>query len=114
MGYWWYVKAYIKFFYINSENDAGQKSIRPYWRNYFEQTDALVISCWGLLSFHHVISTLPQIYVIDSADRRRLEETGVELGLLLEEDKLAGVPLLIFANKQDLLSALPASEVPLM
>lgn len=49
--------------------------------------------------------------MIDSADRRRMEETGVELQQLLEEEKLSGVPLLIFANKQDLLSALPASEL---
>lgn len=27
------------------------------------------------------------------------------------EDKLSGVPLLVFANKQDLLHALPASEI---
>lgn len=44
----------------------GQKSIRPYWRNYYDQTDAL-------------------IYVIDSADKRRMEETGVELQQLLDE-----------------------------
>jgi len=31
--------------------------------------------------------------------------------LLLEEEKLNGVPLLVFANKQDLLSAMPASEL---
>src|SRR5689334_12078215 len=57
----------------------------------------------------HCVSVgfLLQIYVIDSADRRRLEETGVEFGQLLEEDKLTGVPVLIFANKQDLLNALP-------
>jgi len=29
----------------------------------------------------------------------------------LEESKLAGVPVLVFANKQDLPTALPASEV---
>ena len=52
--------------------------------------------------------------MIDSADKRRLEETGVELGQLLEEDKLAGVPLLVFANKQDLLNAVPAAEVTLL
>ena len=79
-------------FKLNVWDIGGQKSIRPYWRNYFDQTDAL-------------------IYVIDSADVRRLEETGVELGQLLEEDKLASVPLLIFANKQDLMNAAPASEI---
>jgi ADP-ribosylation factor-like protein 3 len=40
--------------------------------------------------------------VIDSADRKRFEETGQELQELLYEEKLVGVPLLIFANKQDL------------
>lgn len=39
------------------------------------------------------------------------EQTGVELGQLLEEEKLGGIPVLIFANKQDLLSALSSDEV---
>jgi signal recognition particle receptor subunit beta len=34
-----------------------------------------------------------------------------ELHDLLEEEKLHGVPLLIFANKQDLLNAARASEI---
>lgn len=34
-----------------------------------------------------------------------------ELSELLEEEKLAGVPVMIFANKQDLVSAAPASEI---
>jgi ADP-ribosylation factor-like protein 3 len=79
-------------FKLNVWDIGGQKSIRPYWRNYFDQTDALV-------------------YVIDSADSRRLEETGVELGQLLDEEKLSGVPLLIYANKQDLISALGPDEI---
>jgi len=49
--------------------------------------------------------------VIDSSDRRRLEESGAELNQLLEEEKMAGVPLLVFANKQDLLNAAPAGEI---
>ncbi|XP_003378305.1 GTP-binding ADP-ribosylation factor [Trichinella spiralis] len=51
------------------------------------------------------------IYVIDSSDRRRFDETGVELMELLEEEKLTNVPLLIFANKQDLVNAVPASSL---
>ena len=34
-----------------------------------------------------------------------------ELAELLDEEKLAAVPLLIFANKQDLMTASPASEL---
>ena len=40
-----------------------------------------------------------------------MEECGEELQSLLEEDKLAGVPILIYANKQDLINALPVDEI---
>mmetsp|Transcript_24731 Transcript_24731/g.54643 ORF Transcript_24731/g.54643 Transcript_24731/m.54643 type:complete len:190 (-) Transcript_24731:157-726(-) len=79
-------------FKLNMWDIGGQKSIRPYWRNYFDQTDAL-------------------IYVIDSADSARLEETGIELRQLLEEERLLHVPLLVFANKQDLIHAASAAEL---
>ncbi len=49
--------------------------------------------------------------MIDSADQKRFEETGQELQELLVEDKLVGVPLMIFANKQDLMGAAPASGI---
>jgi signal recognition particle receptor subunit beta len=55
-----------------------------------------------------------QIYVVDSADKKRLEETGEELQLLLEEPKLKEVPVLVFANKQDLATALTDKEVCLL
>ena len=71
---------------------GGQREIRPYWRNYYEQTDALV-------------------YVVDSADEMRVEEVKGNLQELLAEELLAGVPLLVFANKQDLEMALEAPEV---
>jgi len=79
-------------FKLNVWDIGGQKTIRPYWSNYFDSSDSL-------------------IYVIDSSDRRRLEESGMELNELLQEDKLANIPLLIFANKQDLIQALPAEEI---
>eukprot|EP00397_Hematodinium_sp_SG-2012_P050574 GEMP01058850.1.p1 GENE.GEMP01058850.1~~GEMP01058850.1.p1 ORF type:complete len:180 (+),score=35.50 GEMP01058850.1:203-742(+) len=79
-------------FKLNVWDIGGQKTIRPYWSNYFESTDALV-------------------FVIDSSDRRRLEECGSELNELLQEDKLGGIPLLVMANKQDLLHAKPAAEI---
>jgi len=79
-------------FKLNVWDIGGQKSIRPYWSNYFEASDAL-------------------IYVIDSSDQRRLEESGGELRELLAEEKLANVPVLIFANKQDLGGALQAEQI---
>ena len=72
---------------------GGQREIRPYWRNYYENTDAI-------------------IYVVDSADEGRLTELKDNLHELLAEELLANVPLLVFANKQDLEPmALPADEV---
>eukprot|EP01036_Dinobryon_divergens_P029835 gene29835-38993_t len=79
-------------FKLNVWDVGGQKSIRPYWKNYFDQTDALV-------------------YVIDAADKKRLEETGIELKALLEDEKLQNVPVLVFANKSDLVSALSPDEI---
>ena len=64
-------------FKLNVWDIGGQKSIRPYWRNYFDQTDALV-------------------YVIDAADHRRMEETSMELGQLVDEAKLADIPVLVY------------------
>ena len=71
---------------------GGQREIRPYWKNYYEHTDGLV-------------------YVVDSADDMRLKECTEELAGLLGEEELAKVPLLVFANKQDLEMALDAPEV---
>ena len=63
-------------FKLNVWDIGGQKSIRPYWRNYFDQTDAL-------------------IYVVDSSDRERLEESGIELQNLLDEVRLIGEQIFI-------------------
>lgn len=52
-----------------------------------------------------------QIYVVDSSDKRRLEETGIELYELLTDDKLQDVPLLVYANKQDLPESLTAADL---
>merc|ERR1739848_471735 len=68
-------------FKLNVWDIGGQKTIRAYWSNYFEQADALV-------------------YVVDSSDQRRLEESSEELQTLLHEDKLANIPYLVFANNK--------------
>lgn len=54
---------------------------------------------------------LLQIYVVDAADIQRLEETSLELLELLEDEKLQGVPVLVYANKQDLNEAVSAAEI---
>ncbi|XP_071510981.1 ADP-ribosylation factor-like protein 3 [Diadema antillarum] len=77
---------------LNVWDIGGQRKLRAYWRNYYENTDIL-------------------IYVIDSTDRARFQETGLELAELLEEEKLQRVPVLIYANKQDLMGAASAGEL---
>mmetsp|Transcript_22750 Transcript_22750/g.26128 ORF Transcript_22750/g.26128 Transcript_22750/m.26128 type:complete len:102 (+) Transcript_22750:226-531(+) len=42
---------------------------------------------------------------------KRLEECLEELQTILEEDELSGIPLLFFANKQDLITALEPEEI---
>ncbi|TMW52575.1 hypothetical protein DOY81_002321, partial [Sarcophaga bullata] len=51
------------------------------------------------------------VYVIDCTDRERLAETGNELFEMLMDNRLKQVPLLVFANKQDLPNAMSSSEV---
>jgi ADP-ribosylation factor-like protein 2 len=46
---------------------GGQKTLRAYWKNYFEQTDGVV-------------------WVVDSTDRERLADCATELHLLLQEE----------------------------
>lgn len=71
---------------------GGQGSLRPYWRCYYQGTNAI-------------------IYVVDSADTTRLNLAREELTAMLSEGELQGVPLLVLANKQDLPGALGDAEV---
>eukprot|EP00040_Diaphanoeca_grandis_P011943 m.61088 g.61088 ORF g.61088 m.61088 type:complete len:188 (-) comp22928_c1_seq1:26-589(-) len=71
---------------------GGQDRIRPLWRHYFMNNDAL-------------------IYVVDSNDRERMEEARTELHTMLQEDELRDSLLLIFANKQDLPYAMTPSKM---
>ena len=48
---------------------------------------------------------------MDSADDMRLNECADELISLLSEEALKNVPMLVFANKQDLQFALEADQV---
>jgi ADP-ribosylation factor-like protein 2 len=92
---------------LNVWDVGGQKTLRAYWRNYYEATDGLV-------------------WVLDAADTHRLPLVAAELHALLAEEKvrarvvaaaalatlhsharaqLAGASLLLLANKQDIAGA---------
>lgn len=61
---------------------GGQKTLRSYWRNYFEKTDAL-------------------IWVVDATDRLRIDDCREELhGLLQEEVCLPSTCLLLMSRTQ--------------
>lgn len=71
---------------------GGQRTLRPYWRNYFEQNDAVV-------------------WVVDSSDTLRMDDCRNELFDLLSEDRLAGTTILIFANKVDIHGAMSVDDI---
>merc|ERR1711973_424503 len=71
---------------------GGQTSIRPYWRCYYANTDAV-------------------IYVVDSQDKDRVGISKQELLAMLEEDELKKAILCVFANKQDIEGAMSSTEV---
>ena len=148
-------------FKLNVWDIGGQKHIRPYWKNYYQNTDALVymvdsadkrcahpyaawrsgshghcctrpalrqpctlsfdplrtnLSTHPLASSHAVCTAVcsslrcrPTLRVENALSRT--DEAAEELQALLDEELLAGIPLLIFANKQDLLNAMTAGEL---
>ena len=51
------------------------------------------------------------VYVVDSADHDGLEASKSELHDLLGKPSLAGVPVLVLGNKNDLDGALPQAEL---
>ena len=92
--FWLFFSLYscLSRYQLNLWDVGGQKSLRSYWKNYFEETDCL-------------------IWVVDSSDRERLNDCKRELHQLLLEERLIGASLLVFANKQDLPNSLTAEEV---
>ncbi|KPI38958.1 ADP-ribosylation factor-like protein 2 [Cyphellophora attinorum] len=79
-------------FRLNIWDVGGQKTIRSYWRNYFEKTDAL-------------------IWVVDATDHLRIDDCRAELRGLLLEERLSGSSLLIFLNKTDISGGMTVEEV---
>lgn len=73
-------------FTLNMWDIGGQVSLRSFWGNYFDQTNAI-------------------IWVIDSLGLERLPESFGELkDKIITQDRLVGMYLLILVNKVDLLN----------
>ncbi|KAL9655016.1 hypothetical protein ABK040_008800 [Willaertia magna] len=71
---------------------GGQDKIRPLWRHYYANTNAV-------------------IFVVDSNDRDRIGEARDELHKMLSDDQLRDCIVLLLANKQDLPNAMSAAEM---
>lgn len=71
---------------------GGQEKIRPLWRHYFTGTQGL-------------------IFVVDSADRERMDEARDELHKIANDREMRDAVILIFANKMDLPNALSPAEI---
>ena len=93
---------------LNLWDVGGQDKIRPLWRHYY--TGSQVSFQITIQGVYIVIQGL--IFVLDCADRDRIDEARLELARILENKEMAGAPLLVFANKQDQKYAVKATEVP--
>ncbi|CAK3860575.1 ADP-ribosylation factor family [Lecanosticta acicola] len=71
---------------------GGQKTLRTYWKNYFEKTDTL-------------------IWVVDATDRERINDCRQELSGLLLQERLMGASLLVFKNKSDIAGCMTEDEI---
>lgn len=71
---------------------GGQEQLRETWRLYYTSTDVV-------------------IFVVDSAEPSRLSTARQELHTLMAHDDLRNACILVFANKQDLPSAVPAAQL---
>jgi len=71
---------------------GGQDRIRPLWRHYYQNADAV-------------------IYVVDSNDRERIGEAKDELHKMMSDDHLRNAVLLVLANKQDLPHSVGAGQI---
>ncbi|GMH33963.1 hypothetical protein BSKO_01797 [Bryopsis sp. KO-2023] len=71
---------------------SGAGRYRNLWEQYYREAEAV-------------------IFVVDSADKIRLAVVKDELDTMLGHKELGKVPLLIFANKQDLPTALSPVEI---
>ena len=78
-----YEKIQHKKFVLNVWDVAGQDTLRPLWRQYFQGTKAV-------------------IFVVDSGDEARLDLAKQELHGILRDDTIQDAILVLVANKIDL------------
>ncbi|PXF47878.1 ADP-ribosylation factor-related protein 1 [Gracilariopsis chorda] len=73
---------------------GGARALRPIWERYIDEAQAI-------------------IWVVDSTDTERMDESRDALKKLISRPHLKHSPLLVFANKQDLENAMDPVKVSL-
>uniref|UniRef100_A0A3P8V294 ADP-ribosylation factor-like 13b n=1 Tax=Cynoglossus semilaevis TaxID=244447 RepID=A0A3P8V294_CYNSE len=71
---------------------GGGKRIRGIWKNYYSESHGVV-------------------FVVDSSDIQRLQETRETMAEVLQHPRIAGKPVLVLANKQDQEGALAEADI---
>lgn len=71
---------------------GGQQELQSLWDKYYEE-------CHGI------------IYVIDSSDEKRLEESHKAFESVMHDSHMEGIPLLILSNKQDLQTSIDVEAI---
>ncbi|CAG2179740.1 unnamed protein product [Oppiella nova] len=77
---------------LNFWDLGGQTELQTLWDKYFAESHAI-------------------IYVIDSSDKERLEDSKLAFDKMITNEALNGVPLLLVANKQDIPESLSLSRI---
>ncbi|KAI9006627.1 ADP-ribosylation factor family-domain-containing protein [Phycomyces nitens] len=82
----------IKSARINFWDLGGQRDLQSIWERYYAECHAIV-------------------FVVDSTDKKRLEECKDTFEKMITNDRVEGVPILMLANKQDLSGALRVEDI---
>ncbi|XP_060836658.1 uncharacterized protein LOC132919257 [Rhopalosiphum padi] len=77
---------------VNIWEIGGKESVRRYWPKFFQDTDILV-------------------FVVDASNNSNQSVVVSEIKSLLGDARLASVPILVLANKQDMIGALNAEQI---
>ena len=73
---------------------GGQSKMRKIWEKYYGEANTV-------------------IYVLDSSDVSRLQEAKLAFDSVCDNDYLSNIPIITFANKQDLPNAVSVSDLAL-
>lgn len=77
---------------LNFWDLGGQTELQSLWDKYYAESHAI-------------------IYIVDSSDRDRVDESKETFDKMIANENLRGIPLLVLANKQDIPECMGVREV---